>query len=454
MRLQGFCDASEKTYGACLYIQSISENGEMTSRLLCSKSRVAPIKSTTVPRLELCGALFLARLISEVLRMLSVHIDEVRAWSDSQVVLWWFRGDPARWKPFVSNRVREIVELLPAERWRHVKGVENPADLISRGATLRQLKNSEMWWSSPQWLQKSSSSDEELQAYELTGEAVEEIQAEERRTSVVCALVNEGESVIQKIFDKFSSLTRIERVLAYCLRYVSNARASSDERILSHLSVAELQKARELLIRHAQASEFPNEISKLKKGRAIDSSSKILQLHPFVDPQGILRVGSRLQASSWDYDKKHPIIMPAGHQLSQRLFEREHLRLLHAGQQQLLASVRERYWPLRGRSLTRQICRNCVCCARVEPQPTSQLMGSLPRERITPSRSFTVTGVNYAGPIIILVNKDRGRKTSKAYVALFVCFATRSIHLEAVSELTSAAFISTLRRFVSRRGRP
>ncbi|XP_070155820.1 uncharacterized protein [Polyergus mexicanus] len=81
-------------------------------------------------------------------------------------------------------------------------------------------------------------------------------------------------------------------------------------------------------------------------------------------------------------------------------------------------------------------------------------MGSLPSDRVRPSRAFAVTGVDFADPITTLVNKGRGRKTNKSYIALFVCFSTRAIHLEATSELTSAAFLATLRRFIGRRGRP
>lgn len=237
-------------------------------------------------------------------------------------------------------------------------------------------------------------------------------------------------------------------MLAYCLRYVSNLRKGPDKQILSNLSVTELQKAHNLLIRHTQGSEFSGKIADLKKGRAMLSTNKILQLHPFLDDQDILRVGGRLQYSSWKYGRKHPIILPAGHRLSKLIFKREHLRLLHAGQQQLL---RGRYWPLRGRDLARRICHDCVRCVRVKPQGTSQIMGSLPNERITPSRPFTVTSVDYAGLITTLVNKGRGRKTAKSYIALFVCFAKKAVHLEAISEFTSAAFIATLCRFAGRR---
>lgn len=128
--------------------------------------------------------------------------------------------------------------------------------------------------------------------------------------------------------------------------------------------------------------------------------------------------------------------------------------MLHASQLLLLSSLKERYWPLKGRNLARQVCRTCIRCVRTKPQELSQIMGSLPSDRVRPSRAFTIVGVDFAGPITTLVNKGRGRKTNKTYIALFICFSTKAIHLEAVSELTTAAFLATLRRFIGRRGRP
>lgn len=135
--LQGFCDASERAYGACVYIQAEGIQGEISSLILCSRSRVAPIKATTLPRLELCSAVLLTRLIIVVRQALKIPIESVRAWSDSTVALHWIRGDVSRWKPFVANRVAEIIENLPPEHWSHVSGKENPADVISRGASPR-----------------------------------------------------------------------------------------------------------------------------------------------------------------------------------------------------------------------------------------------------------------------------------------------------------------------------
>ena len=143
--LHAFCAASEGAYGARLYIQAEDENGVLTARLLCSKPRVAPIKATSTPRLELCSAVLLARLIAGVQKGLRIRIAGVQAWSDSTVALCWIRGNVSRWKTFVANRVSEIIQIVPAKHWDHVKRKANPADLISCGTNPRNLKESELW---------------------------------------------------------------------------------------------------------------------------------------------------------------------------------------------------------------------------------------------------------------------------------------------------------------------
>lgn len=128
-----------------------------------------------------------------------------------------------------------------------------------------------------------------------------------------------------------------------------------------------------------------------------------------------------------------------------------HNELLHPGQAALLNALRQRYWPLNGRSLVRHITRTCIKCFRTNPGISTQLMGNLPQSRIVPSPPFAITGVDYAGPFIVKQGTYRP-KPVKAYVAVYVCMATKAVHLEVVSDLTTEAFLASLRRFISRRG--
>lgn len=152
--LHAFCDASMRAYGACVYLQTIYNDNNVSCALLCSKSRVAPTKTKTtiLPRLELCGAIVLTRLVKNVVRALNIKFDQLYAWSDSMIALAWICGDPSRQKTFVANRTAEIQSALPQLHWRHVKSGDNPADLISRGTSLKKLQNYKLWWEGPDWL--------------------------------------------------------------------------------------------------------------------------------------------------------------------------------------------------------------------------------------------------------------------------------------------------------------
>lgn len=152
VQIHGFCDASTIGYGACLYIRSEGGNNSIVSRLLCAKSRVAPLKTLTLPRLELCGALLLARLYTEASIALDLSLSKVVFWSDSTIVLHWLKSSPHSLHTFVANRVKEIQETTSAGEWRHVRSGDNPADAVSRGQLPRAFANNQTWFEGPSWL--------------------------------------------------------------------------------------------------------------------------------------------------------------------------------------------------------------------------------------------------------------------------------------------------------------
>ncbi|XP_018364037.1 PREDICTED: uncharacterized protein LOC108761807 [Trachymyrmex cornetzi] len=220
------------------------------------------------------------------------------------------------------------------------------------------------------------------------------------------------------------------------------------------LSTEELRRAETTICRMVQQECFPRELHNLKRQELVHSNSPIAALNPFLDEEGIIRVGGRIKRADVPADQKHPIVLPTRHHITEILLAQEHKKLHHCGSQQLLNAVRTRYWPLSGRRETRKVGRKCIPCFRYRPNIPELIMADLPESRVTTaSRPFIVCGVDYAGPFNLRQSNRRGRiSVTKAYVVVFVCFKTKAVHLELVSSLTMEAFMSVFRRFCARRG--
>lgn len=443
IQIHGFCDASQNAYGACVYIRTETSPNEYLVALLCSKSRVAPMKATSLPRLELSAALLLAQLIGKIKTSIDCLDVPIFLWSDSAIVLNWISSSSRKWSVFVANRIGEIQRLTQLEDWRHVPSAQNPADILSRGLNPRDLINAAMWWSGPSFLQTDDSHWPDNNRPDLESDA-----PEMRKT---CAAVTTFDcSIIDSLLDRRSNLDKVCRILAYGLRFL-RVHARPPSTFVEH---EETNKALFLMAKLVQQQSFPEEYKELISGKPITPSSRILSLNPFMDEQGLIRVGGRLKNSGLPFDTCHPILLPKNHELTKRIIVQQHLRYMHAGVQATMAAVRERFWPLSLRSTTRKILLSCVKCFKVKPVSSEALMGSLPSGRVTVSRPFSQCGVDYAGPLILREGKRRNARNHKAYAAIFVCFATKAIHVELVSDLTSEAFIAALKRFISRRGKP
>ena len=228
--LHGFCDASEKAYGACLYIQSEDREGRKIFSLLCSKSRVAPIKKISLPRLELCGAVLLTRLVQAVRKALNIEFEEVRVWTDSTIVLAWIAKESSQWQTFVANRVSEIQSSLPYIQWGHVSGKENPADLVSRGVSCDKLESNELWGAGPPWLQSHEDIQQSFEETNQSEEIQELIDAEARKQKTIAVNIvsRQRTQFFDDFIENYSSISKMERVLAYCLRFIGNCRKKSE----------------------------------------------------------------------------------------------------------------------------------------------------------------------------------------------------------------------------------
>ncbi|XP_011706155.1 PREDICTED: uncharacterized protein LOC105461353, partial [Wasmannia auropunctata] len=365
LQLHAFADASLNAYGACVYIRSQSPEGNYQVSLLCAKNRVAPLQQQTIPCLELCAALLLARLVAKVVQSLGISFDKITCWSDSTIVLSWLRTQLGTLQTFVSNRVAKI-RLTKAYEWRHVPTAKNSVDLLSRDLEAGKLNKPRLWWNGSSFLPKDASNW--LQT----------------------------------------------RIIENSLLEVKEEHCMFEQRRTDPIAAVELNKTLHMLLKIAQRESYSKEIKDIVANKRNSAQIKKLNpLNPFIDSEGILR-----------------------HLFTKLLFKDEHLRLLHAGPQLLLSSIREKLWVVGGRNLAKQIVHDCIRCFRNKPRQAQALMGELPKARVSVSMPFHVTGVDYAGPFSIKDRKGRGCKT------------------KLVSDMTSEAFIAALRRFSARRGKP
>ena len=447
--IHGFSDASEQAYAGVVYLRMVDTQGNVYTSIVISKTKVAPIKRVTIPRLELCGAHLLSQLISHVRDVLSIPLNKVFAWTDSTVVLHWLSGNPNRFKTFVGNRISDIVDLVPPGHWRHVDGSENPADCASRGLFPSELIDHTLWWNGPEWLSLEpvswpiQHSTQALAVHDTPELKVHHVVLTDSVTTPIFAV------------SRYSSFDKVKYVTGWIFRFINNCRKGKGLHSRDVcLSVEELKRAEGYWLLISQATEFPADITSLKGGLPPSRSSKLLSLTPFLDKDGILRVRGRQGERKQQYDTIHPIIIHGRNHVAKLIIRAEHIRLLHAGSSLVLTSLSRRFVIIGGNKTVRGIVRRCIVCRRFSGKTQNQRMGSLPRIRITPTHPFDNVGVDYAGPFFTKHGFVRKPTIVKSYVCVFVCLAVKAVHLELVSDLTTNAFMSCLRRFISRRGRP
>ena len=227
----------------------------------------------------------------------------------------------------------------------------------------------------------------------------------------------------------------------------------------------ELHDAEVCILKQDQRKYFAKEIDILrkrqddrnqpkKKKTFVPKSSPLYSLSPFLDEEGLLRLGGRIDRSPMSYDIRHPIILGKGSYVAGLLIRQAHENVKHFGVNSVLCHLRQRYWPIRGREQVKKILGSCVLCKKWRGNPGVQYMADLPASRVDfPNPPFTFTGVDYFGPITTKAGYRGGRR-EKRYGVVFTCLQTRAVHLEISQSLSTDDFLKVFSRFVSRRSKP
>ncbi|XP_053690919.1 uncharacterized protein LOC128739459 [Sabethes cyaneus] len=477
LELHIFTDASIYAYGCVAYIRAIVGDVVKCS-LAMSRSKVAPLKLESIPRLELRGAILGARMLHTIKTNHSIPINRYVFWTDSQTVLSWLRSDQRKFKQFVAFRIGEILETTRSSDWRWIRSSLNPADALTKWGRGPPLDSEGEWFKGPQFLYQPEHCWPTENPPEI--ETKEEIKA--------YLLHHEMKELPQPVINVEVTWQwrKLLRITAYVIRFVENLHRKrkglliyttvaneKQERLLKAklkvlqrpLQQDELSKAEVTLWKQAQWETFPEEVMVFlgskpqtipqkaeRKPMHIGKRSPLYKLSPIVDECGVIRMNGRMAKSDEiPFDMKFPIILPKGHAVTRRLIQYFHEKFGHANRETVLNELRQKFHIPKIRMAIQQVMKECVWCKVNRCYAEVPMMAPLPVQRITQQlRPFSAVGVDYLGPVEVVVN----RRKEKRWIALFTCLAVRAVHLEVVHSLTTQSCLMAIRRFICRRGVP
>ena len=439
-----FCDASEEACAAVAYTRTTSTDGDVVCNLVIAKTRLMPLKPISIPRGELMACQLAVRLATTTCRELELSMRNVMYLSDSTTALWWIRGEPRDFRPFVANRVAEVLTGSDPSQWHHIRTELNIADVATRGTPASCVRAESAWIQGPEFMR--------LPVQEWPIDEVPTTAPPKEKAEFKKKVFRVREESSQPLVDPatYSNWLRLRRVTAWIFRFCYNLR-NGGQRKSGALNVEELNKAELYWIKWAQKDRFTDEITSLSKRNPVSRTSRIASLDPQLF-EGVLRVGGRIDKAELPWETKHPIILDHGHDITRLIVIDYHRKLIHAGVEHVFNHLREKFWILRGRAEVKNCTVKCPLCHRRRVKPMNQKMSELPAVRLAGvSTPFKHVGLDYAGPFQVRIGRNR---VEKRYICLFTCLHMRAVHLEVAHSLEADSFIMALRRFQARRGNP
>ena len=461
--LFAFGDASIKAYATAVYVTGSYSDGTKSAELVLSKSRVAPIKSVggktqreTIVRLELLAAMITARAVSYVAEALKskITIDEIFCFTDSMINLHRIRKGPEKFKIWVGNRIQEILSLTTKEQWNFCPGLQNPADLPSRGLSARELIDSKLWWKGPDFICQDQAVWPKEESCSYTDN---EMKTKQIDTTPAVFITSENEKLFMQIFERFSSWEKTIRLFAIILRFGCPSHKKFQRK---QFSINEKQHTELFLMRISQKKNFPKEMSKLSKGEEIDfKNSPIREYNPtWDDSRKILFSNSRLSQSNIATTTKFPILLPKNCPIVEKYVLNLHILHSHAGPGYVLALLRQKFRLCQGRRQVLKMIHKCPKRHCTKPVPLTQQMAPLPPLRIEDAAAFRNVAVDLFGPMYVKhwcqFETCPHPNDKEVYCALFTCFHSRAVHLELINDQGTEEFLNGFRSFIGRRGAP
>ena len=446
--LHVFADASGYALGVAIYLVTVYEDGLVTSNNVRSRAKLAQLKPTTIPRLELAAALLAVETAQSVIT--TYGIEKVTYYTDSTTTLLWLRTRHRQLKQYVANRVMKILMRSNLTDWLYVGTHENPADLPSRGALVAELQEQPLWWRGPDFLREQRQPEQphlivkEEQRDEFHKETKDLF--EETPTEIACR-----HSIVP--CDAHATASSLDSL--YCddenLLYLADAiDAFRDKAVGDNLSKKQQDEQILLrLIKGAQQRVWPELFDGCKP------SHPLARVAPRVDHVGVLRITTRIALSKDTDVNPTPILLPAKEVISRLIVKDFHeTELSHVGgPAYLLSRIRKDYWIHRGTRLVQTVLKKCLECGFKQAKPTLAPEAPLPSFRLPTKESFTAfteVGTDCAGPWEVNVK----RSTEKRWIVIFICMITRAIHTEVIDSLSTEKFLMALDMLAARRGMP
>ena len=442
-----FCDASERAIGAVSYLKVIQSTGEVKVSFVLGKAKLTPNHATTIPRLEICAAVMGVEMADLIIDELDQKPDAVTYYPDSRVVLGYIVNESRRFYVYVSNRVERIRRSSTPQQWRYVHTSLNPADLATRSVEANDLGDS-TWHTGPTFLHNNGPNTE-TEDGKTAAEPLQQDPEVRQNVQVLTTQLAVTENLESGRFSRFSEWSTLQGAIA---KLITLAQSRSKQRNEASTTNA-YEKAKAIIIKSVQHDAFQKELVCLRQSEKLPKTSPLTKLSPFIDEQGLLRVGGRLGKADLGNYECHPLILQGSHHVTTLIVHHYHAKVQHQGRVFTHGLIRSSgFWIIGEKRLVNSHDK-CVTCKRLRGRRQLQKMADFPAERLTPAPPFSYVGLDVFGPWQVCARRTRGGfANAKRWAVLFTCMTARAIHIEVIESMDTSSFINALRRFLALRG--